>query len=87
MTTISILTKDGMVAAVGYNEVQSPAFPHPFGVVTNYDGRREGNPVAARNFNETFEAISQFHEAVATSVDRGWRVGYMGEQLNFPAFS
>ncbi len=51
----------------------------PVNVVAKLDPREE-QPLI-RPFEQRREAVAQYRQAIATSLDRGWRVAYQGAAM------
>jgi hypothetical protein len=83
---ITILEKDGHIAAIGRQSYAGAAIGIPEGIVSTYDTRLQGN-FARKAFDTDKDADANYRDAIRTSTNREWSISYRGGQLNDPATS
>jgi hypothetical protein len=83
---ITILEKDGQIAAIGNMMIEEAPIGTPEGLVGIYDKRLPGN-FTRQAFGTQDETRKNYADAIRTSRNRGWQIAYRGRQLNNPATS
>jgi hypothetical protein len=82
-TYLTILSKNTMFSflglAPGEELVDTDGQTKPSTAVVKLDPR-EGQPIM-KHFKTTSEAARSYHEAVNTSIERGWSIVYRGAPL------